>query len=125
MQTEQIKSLEIKQEPITQLYEHIDAWHEGSVWNSPCKSWYKNNIVGGKLWIWAGSALHFLKTLQGEPRYEHYDIEYRKGNMWAFLGNGRVKPEIMKGTEGYATGQELLAKLCPYLRTADVDFEVE
>lgn len=125
IQSDHLKSLEVKQEPITQLYEHIDAWHEGSVWNAPCKSWYKNNIVGGKLWIWAGSALHFLKTMKGEPRFEHYEIEYKERNMWSFLGNGRVKTEVLKGTEGYATGQELLEKLCPYLRNEDCDFEVE
>lgn len=125
IQHDRLKSLEVKQEPVTQLYEHIDAWHEGSVWNAPCKSWYKNNIVGGKLWIWAGSALHFLKTMKGEPRFEHYNIEYKEKNMWAFLGNGRVKAEVMKGSEGYATGKELLAKLCPYLRNSDSEFEVE
>ncbi|KAK5092888.1 hypothetical protein LTR24_004802 [Lithohypha guttulata] len=125
IQHDHLKSLEVKQEAVTQLYEHIDAWHEGSVWNSPCKSWYKNNIIGGKLWIWAGSALHFLKTLMGDPRYEHYNIEYKEKNMWSFLGNGRTKAEILKGTEGYATGQELLEKLTPYLRNEDCDFEVE
>ncbi len=64
IQDENIRALEIKQEPINQLYEHIDAWHagsneegahKGSVWNEDCKSWYKNNIRGGKLWIWGGS----------------------------------------------------------------------
>lgn len=125
IQHEHLKSLEVKQEPITQLYEYIDRWHEKSIWNSPCKSWYKNNIVGGKLWIWAGSGLHFMKTMKGEPKFEHYNIEYKHSNMWAFLGNGRTKPEMLKGTEGYVTGQELLAKFCPYLRNNDSDFEVE
>lgn len=55
IQDEQLLALEVKQEPVTQLYEHIDAWHLGSVWNQDCKSWYKNNIRGGKLWIWGGS----------------------------------------------------------------------
>ena len=55
MQTQGIKSVEVKMEPVRQLYEHIDEWHKRSVWNDDCKSWYKNNIVGGKLWIWAGS----------------------------------------------------------------------
>lgn len=47
IQDEDIRALEVKQEPIRQLYEHIDAWHagisegkhKGSVWNAPCKSW--------------------------------------------------------------------------------------
>ena len=63
IQAENLRALEVRQEPVTQLYEHIDAWHygsaegahRGSVWNDECKSWYKNNIPGGKLWIWGGS----------------------------------------------------------------------
>ena len=55
IQTEGIRALEVKQEPVDELYEYIDEWHKGSVWNQNCKSWYKNNIVGGKLWIWGGS----------------------------------------------------------------------
>lgn len=47
IQTENIRSFEVKREPIVQLYQHIDEWHKGSVWNGPCKSWYKNNIPGG------------------------------------------------------------------------------
>lgn len=48
IQDENLRALEVKQEPITQLYEHIDAWHrgsdgegehKGSVWNEDCKSW--------------------------------------------------------------------------------------
>lgn len=55
IQQEGIRALEVKQEPIDQLYEYIDEWHKCSVWNKDCKSWYKNNIPGGKLWIWGGS----------------------------------------------------------------------
>lgn len=47
IQDENLRALEVKQEPINQLYEHIDAWHQGSpegrhkgsVWNEDCKSW--------------------------------------------------------------------------------------
>lgn len=61
IQQEGIRALEVKQEPIDQLYEYIDEWHKGSVWNRDCKSWYKNNVPGGKLWIWGGS----VSRLQG------------------------------------------------------------
>ncbi|KAH0847215.1 hypothetical protein AYO21_02604 [Fonsecaea monophora] len=37
MQEENIRALEVKMEPVKQLYEHIDEWHKGSVWNSDCK----------------------------------------------------------------------------------------
>lgn len=37
MQDEDIRALEVKKEPIEDLYEHIDEWHKGSVWNADCK----------------------------------------------------------------------------------------
>lgn len=39
IQEDGIRALEVKQEPVTQLYAHIDEWHTGSVWNMDCKSW--------------------------------------------------------------------------------------
>lgn len=47
IQNENIRAFEVKREPVVQLYEHIDEWHKRSVWNEPCRSWYKNNIPGG------------------------------------------------------------------------------
>lgn len=64
MQCEGIKALEVRREPVDQLYEHIDEMHKATVWNDNCKSWYKNNTIGGKLWIWGGSMLHYLKTVR-------------------------------------------------------------
>jgi hypothetical protein len=74
---------------------------------------YKNNIIGGKLWIWGGSALHFMKSIR-EVRYDHYDIRYWNRNMWAFLGNGRIEAEVTKD----------VSKLAPYMRNADVPWEL-
>ncbi|KAK3650533.1 hypothetical protein LTR56_006238 [Elasticomyces elasticus] len=121
IQTEGIKSLEVKEEPITHLYEHMDSWHRRSVWNADCKSWYKNNEVGGKLWIWGGSALHFLKTLQ-EPRYEHYDVQYRTSNMFAYLGNGQTGVEYQAKTAALAG--DVHAQLTPYIRIADTPWHI-
>jgi hypothetical protein len=121
IQTEGIKALHVKDEAVTQLYEHIDAWHQRSVWNSNCKSWYKNNIIDGKLWIWGGSALHYMKTLQ-EPRYEHYEVQYRSANMFSYLGNGQTE------TEWYAKAGTLAgdvnAQLAPYIRTDDSPWRI-
>ncbi|ETI20637.1 hypothetical protein G647_06979 [Cladophialophora carrionii CBS 160.54] len=114
MQEEGIRALEVKMEPVKQLYEHIDAWHLGSVWNLDCKSWYKNNIPGGKLWIWAGSNLHYMKTMK-VVRWEHYNFRYFNNNMWSFLGNGRVEAEIMKDS----------SRLAPYTRQEDVPWTID
>lgn len=122
IQAEGIRALEVKEEAVTQLYEHIDTWHQRSVWNADCKSWYKNNIRGGKLWIWAGSALHYLKTMM-EPRFEHYNLRYWSQNMFAFLGNGRTEPEHL-AQEGKLIGADMNRRLAPYLRNSDVPFEI-
>ncbi|ORY17468.1 hypothetical protein BCR34DRAFT_621904 [Clohesyomyces aquaticus] len=114
IQEEGIRAFEVKYEPTVQLNQHIDEWHKGSVWNADCKSWYKNNILGGKLWIWGGSSLHYMKTIK-EVKYEHYDIRYRNQNMWAYLGNGRVKAEVTNDME----------KLAPYMRTEDTPWSIE
>ena len=60
LQTENIRALEVKMEPVRQLYEHIDAWHKRSVWNADCKSWYKGNVLTGEVVDlgWECVALH-------------------------------------------------------------------
>ncbi|KAK4936739.1 hypothetical protein LTR10_022463 [Elasticomyces elasticus] len=108
IQAEQIRAVEVKQEPVNELYEHLDAFHKRTVFDADCKSWYKNNIVGGRLWVWGASGLHFMKTLQ-TVRYEDYDIRFRNANRWAYLGYGRTEAEV-KGD---------VANLTPYLRNAD------
>lgn len=122
IQADGIRALEVREKAVDDLYEHIDAWHQRSVWNADCKSWYKNNIMGGKLWIWAGSALHYVKTMM-EPRFEHYNMRYWNSNMFAFLGHGRVEAEYLAQT-GALTGSDMNARLAPYLRNADTPFEV-
>ncbi|KAL2436581.1 FAD-binding monooxygenase tazF [Exophiala dermatitidis] len=114
IQTENIRALEVKMEPVKQLYEHMDEWHKGSVWNDECKSWYKNNIPGGKPLLWGGSSLHFIKTLQ-LVRWEHYDFRYFGNNMWEFLGNGRVEAEMTNDIDG----------LAPYIRNEDTPWSVQ
>ncbi|OCK82817.1 cyclohexanone monooxygenase [Lepidopterella palustris CBS 459.81] len=114
IQTQGIRAFEVKREPIDQLYEHIDEWHKGSVWNMPCKSWYKNNIIGGKLWIWAGSSLHYMQTLK-DVQWEDYTIRYFNKNKFAYLGNGRVEAEVLGK-------RDLLA---PYIRNSDVPWSVQ
>lgn len=113
MQAENIKAIEVRQEPVDQLYQHIDLWHARSVWGADCKSWYKNNIIGGKLWIWGGSALHFMKTIK-EVKYEHYDFRYFGDNMWEYLGNGQVRAEI----------EHDLPNLTPYMRNSDTPWTI-
>lgn len=58
--------------------------------------------------------IHFLKTIK-EPRYEDYDIRYRYGNRFAFLGNGEIKANTTKDVLGLST----------YVRDGDEEWSVE
>lgn len=63
MQREQIKSLEVRQEPTDSFNRHVDAWMKNSVWATGCRSWYKMGTVDGKAWLWPGGVRH-KHTLQ-------------------------------------------------------------
>jgi len=98
MQEDRIKCMVPKQDVTSQLNLYMDAWHrKHSIWSEDCKSWYKDNKIDGRVYIWAGSLLHHLKFMR-HPRYEHYEITYRDpGNIWAFLGDGRTIGQVKHG----------------------------
>ena len=119
LQTDLIKSFVPRQAPTSQINRHLDAWHaKYSVWAEDCKSWYKDNKIGGRIYLWPGSMLHHLQTLR-QPRFEHYDIEYlHQEDCWAFLGNGRTELEL-------ATEKGLDVDIAPYIRNEDVPWSTE
>lgn len=101
MQEDGIRSMVPRQDITTQLNLYMDAWHKkNSVWAEDCRSWYKDNKPGGRVYIWPGSLLHHLKFMK-RPRYEHYQIEYRDpGNIFSFLGNGlTITEEKFEGSD--------------------------
>lgn len=55
MQSDRIKALDVREKIVDQFDQYIDAWHQTSVFSSPCRSWYKNNTVDGKPRVWGGS----------------------------------------------------------------------
>ncbi|KAH6682153.1 cyclohexanone monooxygenase [Plectosphaerella plurivora] len=114
MQTDRISILDVRGAVVDQLNEYIDAWHETGVFSEGCRSWYKNNTIDGKIRVWGGSSVHFLKTIK-TPRWEHYDMVYLDANPWSFLGNGRIKAEVEDDLDG----------LTPYLRNSDTSWTIE
>jgi cation diffusion facilitator CzcD-associated flavoprotein CzcO len=100
MQEDRIKHMVPKQRVTDQLNDYMDAWHKKhSIWAEDCKSWYKDNKVDGRVYIWPGSLLHHLKFLK-RPRYEHYEITYQdEDNMFAFLGNGKTISQVKFGED--------------------------
>ncbi|PVH70029.1 FAD/NAD(P)-binding domain-containing protein [Cadophora sp. DSE1049] len=121
MQMEGIQSIEPRQDATDELMEHIDAFHEGSVWTDPCRSWYKKGQADGRPWLWSGSAFSYLAAIK-EPRYEDYIIKYKNHNRWAYLGNGRMKGNY---AELYPDHDAQFEALTPYIRNEDVDWQFD
>ena len=87
IQVENIKSLEPKIHAALAFKEHHDLYVKRTAWSQPCSSWFKKGDPNGSLTMYPGSRVHFFDLL-AQPRYEDYDIQYRSGNQWSFLGNG-------------------------------------
>ena len=92
-QTENIHSISPKKEAIEDFVEHKDKYMKRTVWESDCRSWYKNGSITGKVTaLWPGSSLHYLEALL-QPRYEDWNFTYI-GNRFSYLGNGFSQTEV-------------------------------
>ena len=87
-QIEDIKKIALKPKPAEDFTKHANLWLSTTTWSGPCTSWYKSGTDKKSAPMFPGTRTLFLKTLEADPRYEHYDIEYISGNTWNFLGNG-------------------------------------
>jgi len=114
IQQEQIRSIEVRQEAVDDLFEHFDAFHADTVFNEECRSWYKDGKIKNRIYQWPGGTIHHVKTIR-EPRYEDYAMRYRHGNRFAYLGNGEIKANLEGDVEGLAT----------YIRNSDHEWDIE
>ncbi|OAA62749.1 Flavin monooxygenase-like protein [Niveomyces insectorum RCEF 264] len=114
IQHENIRSIDVQQEAVDDIYAHFDEFHKTTVFQEECRSWFKDGKIKNRIYLWPGCTIHFLKTIK-TPRYEDYNIRYRYGNRFAYLGNGEVKANVTKDVNGLAT----------YVRNEDSAWDVE
>ncbi|KAI9745058.1 MAG: hypothetical protein M1818_001336 [Claussenomyces sp. TS43310] len=93
MQLEDIKSFVPKQEAVDDFKRHRELYLKRTVWDSPCRSWFKGGTVDGPIMMWPGSRLHFFKVLEN-PRWEDYDWKYRTMNRFGYWGNGFTTADL-------------------------------
>lgn len=91
-QTHNIKSFAPRRDAIADFIAHKDRFMQETVWNDPCRSWYKAAADGRVTALWPGSCLHYLEAIE-ELRIEDWDVTYA-GNRFAWLGNGYSRCEI-------------------------------
>jgi hypothetical protein len=91
-QTNNISEFAPKAEAIADFIEHKDQFMKATVWQDPCRSWYKLRPDGPITALWPGSTLHYIEALM-ELRLDDWDIKYN-GNRFAWLGNGYSQTEL-------------------------------
>ncbi|RFU28543.1 hypothetical protein B7463_g7793, partial [Scytalidium lignicola] len=92
--TEDIKSVEPKQEVVNDFVTYGDKIHKTLTWTGACRSWYKKNRVDGRVTAtFPGSALLFNRLIS-DIRGEDFHIQYRSPNRFRFMGNGFTEYEL-------------------------------
>ncbi|KAM0750614.1 cyclohexanone monooxygenase [Meredithblackwellia eburnea MCA 4105] len=96
LQTEPIKSIEVKQDVVDELFAHAQEQLKTTAWSSTCSSWFKNGTTDGPLdSLHPGGRLHFFSTLIN-PRWEDFNYQY-SNNRFAHYGNGFTRREVEGG----------------------------
>ncbi|RVX71026.1 hypothetical protein B0A52_03391 [Exophiala mesophila] len=108
IQTENIASIDVKEEAMRDFIQHRDEAMKAFVWSGNCRSWYKNGKIDGPvIGPWVGSSWHFNEALE-KPRFEDYDIEYFRKNRFAYLGYGRtLREELGESTAEHLTEEDV------------------
>ncbi|OQV03592.1 hypothetical protein CLAIMM_08614 [Cladophialophora immunda] len=99
-QTHNIHSFAPTKEAVDDFISFKDEFMKQTVWNDPCRSWYKSNQADAPVTaLWPGSTLHYIEAMS-EVRWEDFRVRYN-GNRFAWLGNGYSQCEV-DGTADWA-----------------------
>jgi hypothetical protein len=77
---------------VQEFIAHKNDYMKKTVWNDPCRSWYKQGPNGPITALWPGSTLHYIEALL-ELRLDDWETKYN-GNRFAWLGNGYSQTEL-------------------------------
>ncbi|KAJ4262903.1 hypothetical protein NW762_006516 [Fusarium torreyae] len=87
IQTDQIRSMDVKQPLQDAFNDYVQEVHKDLVWTGSCNSWYKDRQSGRVVAVWPGSSIHFMEMI-ANPRWEDFNIDYINANPFMFMGNG-------------------------------------
>jgi hypothetical protein len=94
VQTQNIKSLEPKEDLVDEYIEHVNRFMPRTAWTGNCRSWFKNGKSSGSVTVLhPGSRIHFFHTLD-EFKGEDFNISYWTSNRFQYLGNGTSTREL-------------------------------
>ncbi|KAF2816163.1 FAD/NAD(P)-binding domain-containing protein [Mytilinidion resinicola] len=91
-QTHNIAQFAPRQDAVDDFIKHKNDFMTTTVWNDPCRSWYKQRPDGPITALWPGSTLHYIEALM-ELRLDDWETKYN-GNRFAWLGDGYSQTEL-------------------------------
>ncbi|KAL5403501.1 hypothetical protein PMIN03_008896 [Paraphaeosphaeria minitans] len=91
-QTHNVATFAPKQDAVDDFVAFKDAFMRRTVWQDPCRSWYKGRADGPITALWPGSTLHYIEAMM-EVRHDDWDVAYA-GNRFAWMGNGYSQTEL-------------------------------
>ncbi|KEF51123.1 uncharacterized protein A1O9_12846 [Exophiala aquamarina CBS 119918] len=123
-QIERVRSISPTAQATQEFREHSDLLLKRTVWNQPCRSWFKNGTVDGLPRIYPGSRAHFMEVMK--PRFEDFELQYESDNRFYYLGNGFASREfdgrdptwylgLINGQDkqpDYSVDEKLVIELC-------------
>lgn len=69
IQEENIRSIEVRQDALDDLFEHFDEFHKSTVYQDNCRSWYKDGKIKNRIYLWPGGvSCHTVESKT--PNYE-------------------------------------------------------
>ncbi|KAE8379686.1 hypothetical protein BDV26DRAFT_159450 [Aspergillus bertholletiae] len=86
-QKENIRTFEPKLEAVDDFIEQKDLFMKKTIWESDCRSWFKNANTGKISGLWPGSGLSYIEALAVQ-RFEDFHVTYTTRNRFTYLGNG-------------------------------------
>ena len=92
-QTTNLARFAPKEEAVRDFIEYKDWFMKQTVWNDPCRSWYKSGPDGPVLALWPGSTLHYLEFMR-DVRFDDFELTHAGSNRFFFLGNGYSQTEL-------------------------------
>lgn len=54
IQHENIRSVDVKQEALDDIYAHFDEFHKTTVFQENCRSWFKDGKIKNRIYLWPG-----------------------------------------------------------------------
>lgn len=112
MQREAVRSMCIKKKAVEEFTLHVDAYMPRTSWATPCRSWYKNGKIDGRVSaLWPVSSPHFLQAIS-DPRWEDYEWEYQDAACrYSYMGDGYTDLERTQGNNSWYLNATVIGAL--------------